>query len=203
MNKHNEEIPEWIEIIELWTFLNVPEIDFIKFEIAKHHQNSPWSCKQAKFCANSNPQKETAYHLCVYLKNKSDELKTAYKINAFCTQLGLDDFRAYALRPLFLKYELSQGCWNANAKYVLPSFNYAYVNLYGKPLGIFSDWVNIVTYAANEWKDIAEKWALVIIPDFMDKASKEYNEWCKHFHKIHQEEEREEYERLKRKFEKH
>ena len=166
INKNSVNNLNWDDIFKLWESLNVPEVDFIKFqfkpktksnkEFIKYMKQrnvggSPWHCKKDTIIANSNIQQQTAEHL-FHLKDKSDELKTAYKLNAFCVMTQSWDFSREMLNPVFLKYNQldSRHWWAWRAKNVLPftglDYHFPQVN--------FKNWINIVNYAAKEWKTV-------------------------------------------------
>ncbi|MFT3822269.1 MAG: hypothetical protein QM731_00065 [Chitinophagaceae bacterium] len=193
----------WNDIYQYWITQDVPNMTFMKFEFGKHSPHSPWFEKkhQSQFYFSDNPILNTGAHLGRHLRNKPQELIDAYKIFAFLRYkelLGLFDI----VKDPFKKHnEDFSGWWNANARNIFPYYesinNYHEINNFKTPKNIKT----IIDAAAQTWKDIANEWALIIIPGYMDRDSEEYNEYWKKINKAVDDKEYAEYLRLKEKFE--
>lgn len=204
--------PQWTTVLEAWEESSVPEVAIVDFKIGEHYPSLPWLDRHTgkQYVGSSSPQISTAYHLCVLLPREPAELRTAYRLNAFCWHHQIKVFPEYVLRSVFKKFgsDLYEW-WNRNAKYVLPPLDsrdyyklFSQVNqLSGSNWSQTKYWKEIVSAAALTWRLIAEEWAVIRIPKFMDYDSAEYKEYQNYLHALHENREREEYERLKRKFE--
>lgn len=194
----------WKEIYAYWKSLEVPELTLIDYEFGKHSTYSPWFDKEEKRQAyhSDNPILDTGRHLGSYLRNKPQELKDTYKIFAFLRYKGLYGFFDLVEEP-FSKYDTdTRGWWSSQAKNLFPYFQidseyFDYRNLTNNSKNIQT----LLDKAAETWKDISKRWALVIIPDLMDSDSEEYSNYCDQSKKLHEDREYQEYLRLKAKFE--
>jgi len=198
LNNTDNPWPKWNKVYELWTSLDVPEIEISPFEIGKHYAELPWVSKKDahKMLAWSNALLNTARHIGVCLKDGNKELKAAYKLNAFCVEHDMSLFQVHVLEKGFAKFNKStDSWWHPNVKHVLPyTDGYHFIS-------DSHDWEKIVQSAAQQWTMISDEWRLIIIPDFMDSDSEEYEQYLNYCDQDYEKKERKEYERLKRKFE--
>lgn len=192
---------KWEVVYDRWLSHSVPNINIMPFKIGEHNSRLPWVDRQSKRqYFHTNPQFDTAYHLTVVLPKESDELRAAYKLYAFFRRQRRDYGVYSVLHPIFKlnKFELSEW-WNANACYVLPPLDYTTVLRYQKLDSL--KWDGLIDEAAITWIQLAKEWALIQIPDFMEDDSSEYQAYEHYVSKKYEAKEREELERLKRKFE--
>jgi hypothetical protein len=94
--------------------------------------------------------------------------------------------------------------WTGGAQHLLPALpklmHLDHPRL-GDEAAQIARWPALVTEAAEHWTAIANEWALIMIPEFMDPTSAEYLEWLRFASAQETLRERAEYERLKIKFE--
>ncbi|MBO9727228.1 MAG: hypothetical protein J7623_01185 [Chitinophaga sp.] len=199
-------LKNWSSIYEYWISLNVPDVTFIKFNREKHSPHSPWFEKnrQAQFYFSENPILNTGAHLGRYLKDKPKELIAAYKIFAFLRFNQLDDSFNFIIDEPFKKFnENYRDWWNASAKHIFPY--YSSINHHYFPRSFEErkkiQITSIIDAAAQAWTDIANEWALIIIPGYMDRNSNELGEYWDAVKKEEDEREFREYLRLKKKYE--
>lgn len=139
--------------------------------------------------------------MAVHLRNVSEDLVAAYKINAFCVKHSLSEFRFYALNPFFeSKGESAFRWWHPNARYVLPLTN-ASTFFYMTEREIVDPVREIVDAAAEEWRSVANEYEILYLPKYMDHKSEEYAAVQNYYAQRREEKERSEYERLRAKFE--
>ena len=196
--------PNWSIVYELWKTFDVPPLKVVPFEIGKHFNKLAWLELESGIQANlmGNPLKNTGYHLAIYLKEKDEELVAAYKIYAFCKQNDINTLPTYTISDGFKKFkERLYGWWHPNAKYVIPPTKT--INDYDlyKWRNDSKKWKEVIRCAAIEWKSVAKEWALIVIPDFRDPSSEEYQGYQEYCEKLYQKHEYEEYLRLKKNFE--
>jgi hypothetical protein len=138
----------------------------------------------------------------VVLPGASLELRAAYKLYAFCRQHDLDHFPHRVLHAAFEKFGSAlYEWWSGNAKYVLPPINFYSSLRGGDERSAVRAWRDVVSEAANAWRSMAQSWSILRIPDFMDHRSPEYAQYQQYVDALNETREREEYKRLKRKFE--
>jgi hypothetical protein len=196
---------QWDQIYEFWNKLEVPEVKIIDFETGINTIDSPWFSIQEKKQVNylENPMRETAYHLCICLKDKNPELIAAYKILAYLWSNRQKDLLYDSLSFAMKKYnERTNSWWSLNAVYILPYCNTLHNSDFRISKLTDKDWDKIVTNAAKEWTAIANEWAIIRIPKFMDRDSDEYKLFETYSESVHEQREYQEYLRLKKKFEK-
>lgn len=196
--------PKWSAIADIWHDLNVPEIEVLDFVLGEQYPSLPWLNRKTshQYIGSSSPQNDTAYHLCVVLPTSPPELSITYKLYAFCRQHEIEEFAIGALRPAFNKFDQElYSWWNGNAKYVLPPIEFRTAFWRSDARTQARNWKALVQEAADTWRIIAEKWALIRIPDFMDRDSPEYRQYNQYVREQDERRERAEYEWLKAKFE--
>ncbi len=197
--------PKWSDVYDLWEKADAPELKEVQFQVGQHYPSLPWvelsSGRQVD--QGARPTDDTAYHLIRHLKGKHNELKTAYKLFAYCRSQHLSDFASYVLAPVMEQHgENLQGWWHSNARNVLP--------WYGNDRSRFdtdkrtkeqrTHWRELVQDAVKAWQKIAERWGIVQTPDLMEMNSPEYKAYEAYCRAVQEERERKEYERLKEKF---
>lgn len=194
----------WEKIWNLWQEQNVPNVKTRKFDVSKHNHHYPWFETKENYqpFIDSNPWRDTAYHLSKSLVDKSPELIAAYKIYAFVRNYGLYDFLVEELNFAMRKHDNTlHSWWNGNAKYVLPDISNPVIINYQNQVQSKDKWKEITIEAAGYWKQLAEEWEIIIIPDFIDRDSEEYENYQNIIRKQYEEKEYQEYLRLKKKFE--
>jgi hypothetical protein len=154
-------------------------------------------------CRSNNPQDSTAYHLCSAVSSKAPELMVPYKLLAFCREYyHYSSFSTYVLYPVFVSFGSALNVWwSGNAKYVLPPINSEVERTRYDERDKTNSWEFFIEDAAAVWKEIAETWAIVRIPSYMDHNSSEFSEYQQIAKTLVEQSERKEYERLKKKFE--
>lgn len=205
LDEHSKGWPKWSDVYELWEKADVPEVKEVPFQPGEHYPSLPWVelSSGRQIDQGARPTDDTAYHLIRRLKGKHNELKTAYKLFAYCRSQYLSDFGSYVLAPVMERHgENLQGWWHSNARNVLP--------WYGNDRSRFdtdkrtqeqrTHWRELVQDAAKAWQQIAERWGIIQTPDLMDLDSAEYKAYEAHCRAAQEERERKEYERLKEKF---
>jgi len=195
--------PHWRDVLEIWNPVRPPDVQIIPFVIDEHSPNDPWFNRRAPYeTLSSSPQVTTARHLC----RVPPECLDAFKIYACCRERDAIWFNRNVIEPVFRAHGLGgKMFWTAGAKYLLPQLSGDFVSV-GTSLrhdeaAQRAGWRALVTEAAERWAAVANEWALVRIPKFMDSASAEYAEWRRFDAAQKTLDEREQYERLKRKFE--
>lgn len=195
----------WDKIWNLWQEQNVPDVKTRKFNFAKHNYYYPWfeTKENSQPFIDSNPWRNTAYHLSKSLVDKSPELITAYKIYAFVRNYSLYDFLVEELNFAMRKQNNTlHSWWSGNAKNILPDISNPVRINYQNQVQSKDKWKEITIEAAGYWKQLAKEWEIIIIPDFMDRDSEEYGNYQSIARKQSEEREYQEYLRLKKKFEK-
>jgi hypothetical protein len=195
--------PKWSAIVETWCDLSVPDVEVLDFVLGEQYPSLPWLNRQTgrQYIGASSPQKDTAYHLCVFLPTKPPELTIAYKLYAFCREHEIEEFAIGALRPAFNKFDQElYSWWNGNAKYVLPPKDFRTAFWRSDARAQARNWKALVQEAADTWRAITESWAVIRIPDYMDRDSPEYRLYYQYVRELHEQQERAEYQRLKAKF---
>jgi len=205
MPYHEPSWPKWKEVVSVWNETIIPEIEVLPFIIGKHYDRCPWWHKMEKQQdVGQYPYNYTASHIVSQLPKHDPELQMAYKIYAYCRENHLDSFPSTVLHPIFVKHGSAlYDWWSGNARYVLPYLenrdrlgsDKEYAHSQAK------EWKKIVSNAALSWKQISETWAIIRIPELMDQKSKEYSEYIDYCNRKYEQHEREEYKRLKMKFE--
>lgn len=195
--------PDWQVVFTLWNSHKIPDVEIMPYKLGTIQQ--PWVMREEYSenrvsCMVSNPQASTASHLCRTLFDAPLELMAAYKLNAYCVEKEYFEFRRMILVSAFERYgESIGGWWNANAKYVLPYVDELNLYLHSKDERV--GWQETVEEAATCWRRIAEQWVIVRVPRLMDHRSEEYRKYQAYSDRACENREREEYERLRRKFE--
>lgn len=198
------EVLSWQVMLNAWHKAGVPDVQIINFEIGQHHANSPWLDLQdgRQHSGMSSPQTNTAYVVCKVFPTLSEEAKAAFQLYTYGVAEGID----WVHEVLWPFWE-TEGChagkyWHPNTKHLLPyvetSRSHSYMQVDYGP----ENWREVVAQATETWTAIAANWAVIRIPDYMDHKSIEYKEYYRHVDRRSEQREREEYERLKRKFEK-
>jgi hypothetical protein len=199
------EWPEWGKVMLEWSKHTVPDVEICAFQIGDHYADLPWFKKQTQSQVSglSNPQNDTAYHLCASLSGKSEEFKVAYKIYAICKEIEFPILRLNPIIHIFEKndYRLNNW-WHSNARNVLPHIDEPMPESVFYRLPDMPNWRDLTGYAAKTWTAIAEQWVVIRIPNFMDHRSEEFRQYTAYVDKLSLQHERKEYERLKAKFEK-
>ena len=79
----------WDDIYEIWANARVPEVEIIKFDLARHKNHYPWFSKDRNSQAfqESNPIRETGRHLVVNIHGKNPEYIAAFKIMAYARSI--------------------------------------------------------------------------------------------------------------------
>jgi len=191
----------WHIVYETWASHEVPEVSIMPYKIDLHRFPSPWwSVKhdeQARY--SESPYNDTARHLASLLPHQPKELIAAYKLYAFSRLVGAAHTMAESLSEPHERYGFSlHQWWHSNAKNVLPFTEGAPENEFTISRG--NNWETLVNCAAIKWTQIALEWNVIRLPDFMDPDSDEKREYEKLAHKMHEQHERNEYLRLKKKF---
>jgi hypothetical protein len=195
--------PTWSAVLKRWQSCSVPEVQVRAYEFESRSM-APWRHRNDKLVAGfSNPLADTAGVLCWLANATNPELTALFKLTAFCRQLGLSAFSGEILLPVRRRLLSSdESWWHSNARHVVPYSSF--VDWYPSP-GADQEqcrqWREIVDRAALLWKDIAQQWVVVRIPDFMDPDSDEYREYTRRADARYERRERDEFERLKAKFE--
>jgi len=196
--------PRWSAVVDAWNDLGVPSVQVVEFLIGEQYPSLPWLDRKTnhQYIGSSSPQNDTAYHVAVTLPGRPEELLIAYRLYAFCRQHELDDFSVGVLLPAFERFDFAlYSWWNANAKYVLPPTGFRTTARWrGDARTQLRNWPTLVQEAGETWRNIAESWAIIRIPDFMDHRSPEYQRFREYVTAEHERRERAEYERLKAKF---
>ncbi|MDR3715594.1 MAG: hypothetical protein P4L51_22520 [Puia sp.] len=179
-------LKNWNDIYEYWISKAVPNMTFMRFEYGKHLTSTPWFKKngQSQFYYNDNPILDTGAHLAGHLKQKPQELIDAYKIFAFLRSRELFNLYGIIEEPFKKNKEDLSDWWGAGAKKIIPyhsSINDYYDN---RILNSPDNVKMVIDVAAQAWKDIANEWALIIIPKYMDVDSEEYNEYYEYRKKM-------------------
>ncbi|NTV51295.1 MAG: hypothetical protein HGA69_00460 [Desulfobulbaceae bacterium] len=202
--RKQERWPKWETVLETWNQAAVPNIDIVTFSIKdQHYPGLPWFDKKRnrQYIGASSPQLGTAYHLCKVLPEQHAEFQVAYKLYAFCRYFDLYGFSGEVLHPVFVKNESAfYEWWNGNARYVLPPFEYRINYERFDSLRTACGWTFLMECAAEVWKEIAANWAVIKIPAYMETDSPEYAQYKQFEDKKYEQREREEFERLKKKF---
>jgi hypothetical protein len=193
-------LPKWSAVLERWDEHKVPEVEISEFKIGEQYPTLPWLKRSTgrQLIGSSNPQNETAYHICKHLPAQPSEFIAAYKLYAFCREHLLDEFSSGLLHPVFNKHKTElYEWWRGNARYVLPPVKDAPWNVRSQAFR----WESVVDEAARCWTLLAEQWLVIEIPSFMDVESRLYGAYREYAKRLHDERERAEYLYLKQKFE--
>jgi len=201
----SRKLPTWASVLATWSEANVPDVREIPFKSGEYFPSLPWFDlkvgRQSE--VSENPVLTTAYHLLKVIPSDNEELKAAYKLEAYCRTMDDLEFSAFVLRPVFEKYGHRKGeLWHSNAKQVLPwnEQRLSRYELQEKFKSQRGDWSVLVQEAAKEWIGIAERWAVIRIPEWMEIGSEELSDYERHHSASTEAHEREQYERLKQKF---
>lgn len=209
------EWPEWETVYDYWKTLDVPEVQIVKFEIGEHYNSyvsAPWvELKSNRQFPVSNPQSDTAAHICRKLNNVTDEMKALFKIHTFVKTEGLNRFDHESISTKWMESGgMNNFGWGQNAKNLLP-LEYVTIPDHYQDLWRFEgnveiknepeSWKEIIEACALAWTAISEQLGVIRLPDWMDKDSDEYKNYQAFVSVEHDKRDRLEYERLKRKFE--
>lgn len=197
----NESEVLWNKMYGVWKKENVPSVRLLKFIPGKHMIKRPWYNLKEKQqeSYSASPIFDTAYHLVRNLPQETPEVIAAFKIHAFIRTYYSKHILEEPLLAAFKKHDSNLTWWSHNARYVLPDSEVDGY-LYGNELKN-KDWQKLVLLAANVWKDISNRRAVIVIPPFMEWSSKEYREYKKYSEEEHEKEGYARYLRLKEKFE--
>lgn len=195
--------PEWRRVYEVWKSFGVPRIESVRFDPGQHSIFTSWAERRNHSpLHHSSVQRQTALHLFFNLRDESSELVAAYKINACCIEYSLRRFRENVLEPAFNTMGTSSfRWWRSNARLVLP-YTDGKTELDVLALDMEEhDWKLIVNQSARKWTIIANELVIVRNPSLMDWESDEYRDYIEHCKRRREERDREDYERLKARFE--
>lgn len=114
--------PSWKAVYERWATAQVPDVDIISFRPGKDYVDLPWfNRKDSHHLLSTNPERDTAFHLCQVLPSYPTDMRAAYKLYAFCRDQQLHDFPSNVLASIFETHTCAfYEWWHANAKHVLP-----------------------------------------------------------------------------------
>lgn len=153
--------------------------------------------EQARY--SESPSNDTAGHLASVLSHEPKELIAAYKLYALSRLVGAVHTMAESLSEPHKRHGFSlHQWWHSNAKNVLPFTESAPENEF--TISRSRNWETLVNCAAIKWSQIALEWNVIRLPSFMDPDSDEKREYEMLAHKMHEQHERNEYLRLKKKF---
>jgi hypothetical protein len=192
----------WHNVHELWDSHQVPEVSIIPYNFDLHRFPSPWwsVTKDGQSMYRESPYNETARHLASVLPHQPKELIAAYKLCAFLRLVGAAHAMPQFLAEPHIRYGFKpHQWWHSNAINVLPFTENGPENSL-----VFSrsnDWEVLTSGAATKWTQIAREWRVIRLPSFMDPDSDEKREYDKLAQEMHEQHERNEYLRLKKKFE--
>jgi hypothetical protein len=183
--------------------LNVPALEFRTFVPGTHLPGSAWIRKSNghQMLYVTNPLADTAWHLAKTLRTLSPELVAAYKLHASCVSHQIGQFHYEVVAQWFKAIgEEMYGWWGPNARHVLPHVEAPYWP-HEQRGNDPSHWRKVVELSADEWRAIAEQWAILLVPGLMEPGSPEDREAQAFFEARQDERDRAEYERLRTKFE--
>lgn len=191
----------WHNVYEIWASHEVPEVSIMTFNTDLHRFASPWwnvkHDEQARY--SESPYNDTARHLATTLQHQPKELVAAYKLYAFSRLVGASHAMAESLSEPHKRYGIFlHHWWHSNAKNVLPFTEDAPENKL--TIGRSNNWETLINSAAIKWTQIALEWNVIRLPSYMDPDSDEKREYEKLTHNTHEQNERNEYLRLKKKF---
>jgi hypothetical protein len=170
--------PSWHDVLDVWNVVCPPDVEIIPFVIGTHRSNMPWLRRKTSHqTATSSAQDATAYHLCVVLPRVAPECLAAYKIHACCREREAYRFTYNVIEPIFQAHGLSSGdFWTGGTKILLPDLR-GLVHFGGidedDVQAQLVEWPTLVKDAAAHWSAVANEWALVRIPRFLDRSSAE------------------------------
>lgn len=148
-----------------------------------------------RFVVVSSPQHDTAFHLAVPLREQPDELLAAYKLLAASLEAGVRAHVLSAVAPVFERHGFGgQGWWHHGARFVLPPHSATYFDHKYR-----TD--EFLAFATRAWTEVAAEYAVVRVPDFLEVDDPVREAYSRHVAETSAKREREEYERLRRKFE--
>jgi hypothetical protein len=203
VSRRTKRWPQWREAFDYWKSFDVPPMMFERFVPGKHVPNSPWISRSSgnQMINLTNPQVDTAWHLAKTLRHATPEFVALYKLHASCVFHDITGFEHEVVVPWFKAIgEEVYGWWGRNARNVLSytdRSDWPYDERGNDP----SHWRRIVDYSANEWRSLAEHWAILLVPGLMEEGSIEDLEAEAFFRARQEERDRAEYERLRTRFE--
>jgi hypothetical protein len=152
--------------------------------------------------STTSPEDQTAYHLVKELPAQADDVRVAYKLEAYCRAHELNSFLHNVVHPVYVKHDLQHPYWwHSNAKHVIPSDPGTYWPLGKLEAEQAKQWTTIVIRAAEAWRKLASEWIVIRVPDLMDNDTDEYQAFLVRARTEHEARERREYERLRAHFE--
>lgn len=197
-------IKNWDDTYKYWLALDVPDVEFLTFDLEIHNPYFEWYDKKEKrqLRYNDNPIKQTAFHLGSYLKGKEKELISAYKLFSIIKYSDHYEFTD-KIEHCFLRYkEDMYGWWSPNSKKLFPYFEG--INDFelrgGRRYSV--EWKALIDAAAKFWTEIANSLSIIIIPELMEYNSTERKAFDDYNNKREEQREYQQYLRLKEKFEK-
>lgn len=204
--------PDWSTVYEYWRQFDIPEVEVVSFEIGVHFSREPWLRVSNNTQLNSsNPQIDTARHICNQFETCNDEIKALYKLYTFLVSRGFELFRYNSIDKAWRTSGAAREFdWGINAKHLLPYVAFPSTLSRGELERLTWDyesrrrpemWKQIVELCSLEWAAIAGELAVIRIPLWMDFDSEEYAKYTRYIKELAEERERLEYERLKRKYE--
>lgn len=194
--------PSWTAVFRHWKRLDIPDVDIYPFKIGEHYPRLPWLDRyDSEPLVHGNPQYDTAYHICKILPSLPAGMNAAYKLLAYCREYSFFDFASAVLVPaLSINRSVPSKWWHARAKSILPPHPTGTHGTEYSRNWQASHWKQLVNEAGSAWRTIAQDWAIVRIPDFMDRSAGEYLEYALYQNRVSEAQEWREYERLKEKF---
>lgn len=190
--------PQWTEVMAYWRTLDVTSIEVRPWSTDRSH--CLWDRKESydeprqHAYRVSSPQ-HTAYYIAADWPKLTDDERAAFVLEAYCREQGFHEFLS---RVVFASGFPRR--WSRNAVYILPAAG-------DHTLGPMTEkeqaerWQEILRGAAEQWRDVAGEWVVVRTPRLMDPRSQEFAEYNEWMTRRREEYEREEYERLREKFE--
>ncbi|QWV96096.1 hypothetical protein KP005_11965 [Geomonas nitrogeniifigens] len=196
-----KQLPTWSAILDLWNSFNVPLTEIRAFNVKVYYPSLPWLDKSSdqQLIGSSNPQNDTARHLCMSICKYGTEMTILFMMVAYCREVKSRNPFEIVLHHEIKRLGLSSDFWDGNAKYVLPPLSsFSIIDKIDRAEGA---WEETIKNAAIIWTEINSRWAVIRIPSFMDCKSHEYEEYRNYCDNQYELQERREFERLKKKYE--
>lgn len=169
----------WEKMFKLWEGQNVPTVQLKKFSFGKHLDGEPWYNlkKEAQVLFSTRNEIQMANLLATYFRKKDNpEITAAFKIDAFLRNFYGQTFFERPIHKGLHKNKINVlDFWYYNTRYVLPDIDLDVYEI-GSDFNA-KDWKKVTLKAAEVWIKIAETFAILLLPRFLDRDFEEFKQF--------------------------
>jgi hypothetical protein len=193
--------PSWKKIYDRWLSFGVPPVEVLTFVDGMMDPRLCWVSRsdQSRFPYQiSNPQRDVAWRFVQGFTDFQAENYAAFLLHAYADQH--EDWIGYDIGTVIYNRarDLDEtDCWHKAARRLIPGESRRYTGEKNS--------LAVVDAAAEAWINVSQSFSVVRIPEFMDFESDEYVNYITRVRKMNisltEEQDRQEYERLRKKYE--